>query len=200
MDAAGERAFAEFVRDRSMALYRTAYLIAGDTHHAEDLLQSALERTYRRWRRIGEMDHPEAYVRRIIVNLATDRWRGRRYVTELPLDEEALGDRELTDPATRVDLRHGLAAALRRLPVAMRTVLVLRYWEGLPEAEVAAELGCSVGTVKSQASRGLVRLRELVRPWADHDRSPGGPPNGLSGAARGGPPVAGPAAFHPTHR
>jgi len=196
MDAAGERAFAEFVRDRSMALYRTAYLIAGDAHHAEDLLQSALERAYRRWRRIGAMDHPEAYVRRIIVNLATDRWRGRRYVTELPLDEDVLGDRQLTDPAARVDLRHGLAAALRRLPVAMRTVLVLRYWEGLPEAEVAAELGCSLGTVKSQASRGLVRLRELVRPWADHDRLPDGPP----GARRGGPPVADPAAFHPTHR
>jgi hypothetical protein len=69
-----------------------------------------------------------------------------------------------------VDLRHGLATALRRLPIAMRTVLVLRYWEGLPEAEVAAEIGCSVGTVKSQASRGLVRLRELVGPWAGPER------------------------------
>jgi RNA polymerase sigma-70 factor (sigma-E family) len=166
MDAAGERAFAEFVQDKSMALFRTAYLIAGDAHHAEDLLQSALERAYRRWRRIGAMDHPEAYVRRIVVNLATDRWRGRRYVTELPLDEEVVGGQHAVDPTTLVDLRHGLSAALRRLPVAMRTVLVLRYWEGLPEAEVAAELGCSVGSVKSQASRGLARLRGLVSPWA----------------------------------
>jgi RNA polymerase sigma-70 factor (sigma-E family) len=166
MDAAGERAFGEFVQDKSMGLYRTAYLIAGDAHHAEDLLQSALEKACRRWKRIGAMEHPEAYVRRIIVNLATDRWRGRRYVTELPLDEEVVAGSAEPDPTTMVDLRHGLAAALRRLPVAMRTVLVLRYWEGLPEAEVAAELGCSVGSVKSQASRGLVRLRGLVSPWA----------------------------------
>ncbi|HVQ95714.1 MAG TPA: SigE family RNA polymerase sigma factor [Mycobacteriales bacterium] len=166
MDAAGERAFGEFVQDKSMGLYRTAYLIAGDAHHAEDLLQSALEKACRRWKRIGAMEHPEAYVRRIIVNLATDRWRGRRYVTELPLDEEVVAGSAEPDPTTLVDLRYGLAAALRRLPVAMRTVLVLRYWEGLPEAEVAAELGCSVGSVKSQASRGLVRLRGLVSPWA----------------------------------
>jgi RNA polymerase sigma-70 factor (sigma-E family) len=156
-------------------LYRTAYLIAGDAHLAEDLLQSALERVCRRWRRVGEMEHPEAYVRRVIVNLATDRWRGRRYVTELPLDEEALSGRDAIDPTTLVDLRHGLAAALRRLPVAMRTVLVLRYWEGLPEAEVAAELGCSVGSVKSQASRGLARLRGLVSPWAGLPRPPTAP-------------------------
>ena len=172
MDAAGEQTFAEFVRDRSMGLFRTAYLIAGDAHHAEDLLQSALERAYRRWRRIGGMEHPEAYVRRILVNLATDRWRGRRYVTELPLDEELLGQQHVIDPAARVDLRHGLAAALRRLPIAMRTVLVLRYWEGLPEAEVAAEIGCSVGTVKSQAWKAIARLRaqastdqEGIRSW-----------------------------------
>jgi RNA polymerase sigma-70 factor (sigma-E family) len=175
MDAAGERAFAEFVQDKSMALYRTAYLIAGDAHLAEDLLQSALERVCRRWRRVGGMEHPEAYVRRVIVNLATDRWRGRRYVTELPLDEEVLTGQDAIDPTTLVDLRHGLAAALRRLPVAMRTVLVLRYWEGLPEAEVAAELGCSVGSVKSQASRGLVRLRGLVSPWAGLPRPPTAP-------------------------
>jgi RNA polymerase sigma-70 factor (sigma-E family) len=173
MDAAGERAFAEFVQDKSMGLYRTAYLIAGDAHHAEDLLQSALERACRRWKKIGEMDHPEAYVRRIIVNLATDRWRGRRYVTELPLNEEAVAG--TTDPTSLVDLRHGLAAALRRLPVAMRTVLVLRYWEGLPEAEVAAELGCSVGSVKSQASRGLARLRGLVSPWTGLPRPQAAP-------------------------
>jgi RNA polymerase sigma-70 factor (sigma-E family) len=182
MDAAAERAFGEFVHDKSMGLYRTAYLIAGDTHHAEDLLQSALERACRRWKKIGAMDHPEAYVRRIIVNLATDRWRGRRYVTEVPLDEEVIaGNAAAMDPTSLVDLRHGLAAALRRLPVAMRTVLVLRYWEGLPEAEVAAELGCSVGSVKSQASRGLARLRGLVSPWTGLPRPPAAsadPPHG----------------------
>jgi RNA polymerase sigma-70 factor (sigma-E family) len=175
MDAAAERAFGDFVQDKSMALYRTAYLIAGDAHHAEDLLQSALERAYRRWRRIGGMEHPEAYVRRIIVNLATDRWRGRRYVTEVPLEDEVVAGQHAVDPTTLVDLRHGLAAALRRLPAAMRTVLVLRYWEGLPEAEVAAELGCSVGSVKSQASRGLARLRGLVSPWTGLPRPPTAP-------------------------
>jgi RNA polymerase sigma-70 factor (sigma-E family) len=160
MDAGRERAFEEFVRDRSMGLFRTAYLIAGDVHQAEDLLQAGLEKAYRSWERISVMDQPEAYVRRIVINLANDRWRGRRYVKEVAYDDLMGG--EAADDMAIVDLRHVLIAHLRRLPVAMRTVLVLRYWEGLSEAETAAALGCSVGTVKSQTSRGLSRLREAA--------------------------------------
>jgi RNA polymerase sigma-70 factor (sigma-E family) len=165
MDAGREQAFEEFVRDRSMALFRTAYLIAGDVHHAEDLLQAGLEKAYRGWQRIGGMDQPEAYVRRIVINLANDRWRGRRYLKEVGYDDSIGG--EAADDMAIVDLRQVLVAHLRRLPVAMRTVLVLRYWEGLSEAETAAELGCSVGTVKSQASRGLGRLRQAAGRWSD---------------------------------
>jgi RNA polymerase sigma-70 factor (sigma-E family) len=165
MDAGRERAFEEFVKDRSMALFRTAYLIAGDIHHAEDLLQAGLEKAYRSWERISEMDQPEAYVRRIVINLANDRWRGRRYLKEVAYDDTVGG--AAADDMAIVDLRQVLIAQLRRLPVAMRTVLVLRYWEGLSEAETAAELGCSIGTVKSQASRGLSRLRAASGRWPD---------------------------------
>jgi len=163
MDAGPEHAFEEFVKDRSMGLYRTAYLIAGDLHHAEDLLQAGLEKAYRSWERISVMEQPEAYVRRIVINLANDRWRGRRFIKEVVYDDSVAG--EAADDMAIVDLRQVLITQLRRLPVAMRTVLVLRYWEGLSEAETAAELGCSVGTVKSQASRGLSRLREASGSW-----------------------------------
>ena len=159
MDAGSERAFEQFVEERSMALFRTAYLVAGDVHQAEDLLQSALEQAYRRWRRIRTMEYPEAYVRRVIVNLACDRRRGRRKV-EVALEEATTASAE--DGTDLVDLRQALLIGLRKLPVGMRTVLVLRYWEGLSEAEIAAELGRSVGTVKSQASRGLERLRKIA--------------------------------------
>jgi DNA-directed RNA polymerase specialized sigma24 family protein len=87
MDAGSERAFEDFVEDRMMALFGTAYLLVGDVHQAEDLLQSALEKAYRRWRRIATMEYPEAHVRRVIVNLANDRWRRRRRTTEVALDE-----------------------------------------------------------------------------------------------------------------
>jgi RNA polymerase sigma-70 factor (sigma-E family) len=159
MDAGGERAFKEFVEERSMALFRTAYLVTGDVHQAEDLLQSALEQAYRRWRRIRAMEHPESYVRRVVVNLACDRRRSRRG-KEVSL-EEATATTGADDTAL-VDLRQALLIGLRKLPVGMRTVLVLRYWEGLSEAEIAKELGRSVGTVKSQASRGLERLRQVT--------------------------------------
>lgn len=159
MDADSERAFERFVEERSMALFRTAYLVAGDAHQAEDLLQSALEQAYRRWRRIRSMQYPEAYVRRVIVNLANDRRRVRR-ATEVALEEATASSG--ADDTALVDLRQALLIGLRRLPVGMRTVLVLRYWEGLSEAEIAAELGRSVGTVKSQASRGLERLRQAA--------------------------------------
>jgi RNA polymerase sigma-70 factor (sigma-E family) len=160
MDAGRDRAFEEFVKERSMGLFRTAYLIAGDLHHAEDLLQAGLEKAYRSWERISQMDQPEAYVRRILINLANDRWRGRRYLKEVAYDDLVGG--EAADDMAIVDLRQVLITHLRRLPVAMRTVLVLRYWEGLSEAETAEVLGCSVGTVKSQTSRGLSRLRAAV--------------------------------------
>ncbi|WP_067503819.1 SigE family RNA polymerase sigma factor [Actinoplanes sp. TFC3] len=150
------RAFVEAHRD---ALVRTAYLIMGDRGHAEDLVQSALEKTHRRWNRVGTMAAPVAYVRKTMVNTATS-WRRRRRVPEVPLLASHAG--QPVDPYGASDERHRVVAALRKLPPKMRAVLVLRYFEDLSEAETAEALGCSLGTVKSQSSRGLARLREQL--------------------------------------
>lgn len=147
--------FREFVERQWAPLLRTAYLLTGDRGHAEDLVQAALEKTHRRWDRVSGMDAPLAYVRKAMVNTATS-WRRRRRFTEVPL---IAGDGPVSDPYGRVDQRHQMLAGLRRLPPRMRAVLVLRYFEDLSETDVADALGCSVGTVKSQASRGLQRLR-----------------------------------------
>jgi len=144
--------FESFVAARSGALFGTAVLLTGDRHTAEDLLQTALAKSWLSWRRIT--GDPEAYVRRVLVNTYISMWR-RRWNGETPteaLPETASADG--TDPASRQDL----VAALHRLPKRQRAVLVLRYLEDLAEREVAELLGCSVGTVKSQASRALAKL------------------------------------------
>lgn len=149
--------FAEFVTARSTALYRTALLLTGHSASAEDLLQDALERAYRRWDRIEVLEAPEAYVRRILVNLATDRWRRRRF-TEQPLEswhEPATNQ----DAADQVAVRDSLTGALRRLTPRQRAVLVLRYWDGLTELETAVVMNCAVGTVKATAHQALARMR-----------------------------------------
>lgn len=162
-DGEGDSAeFTDFVRGRSTALLRTAVLLTGgDRGHAEDLLQGVLERMYVRWGRI--QGPPEAYARRALVHASINRWRGRRRRPELPL----LGPDpcvEAADDASRVDLRDALVRELLTLPPRQRAVLVLRYFDDLPEAEIAEALGCSVGTVKSQASRALARLRQGTDP------------------------------------
>ncbi|WP_007515741.1 MULTISPECIES: SigE family RNA polymerase sigma factor [Pseudofrankia] len=155
-----ERAFEEFVERTADRLLRSAVLLTGDRGAAEDLLQGALERTYRHWRRIGG-DAPEAYLRRALVNAATSRWRRRRF-HEVPLltDGGWTADTSVADHAEALSQRDGLVRALLTLPPRQRAVIVLRYLDDLSEADVAAALGCSVGSVKSHASRGLARLRE----------------------------------------
>jgi RNA polymerase sigma-70 factor (sigma-E family) len=158
--------FEDFVRARSGALFRTALLLTGqDRAEAEDLLQGALERAYRHWGRICRHGDPERYVRRILANASTDRWRRlvRRPEHELPGDG---GGAVSGDHAGDVADRDYLLRALAGLAPRQRAVLILRYYCDLPEAEVAQALGCSVGTVKSQASRGLTRLRQLTGPVA----------------------------------
>jgi RNA polymerase sigma-70 factor (sigma-E family) len=146
--------FNDFVVSRSTRLLRVAYLLTSDWAAAEDLLQSSLVKAWSAWSRI-EGD-PEPYVRRILVNTHASWWR-RRWRGELPSAEmPETGHGGHTD---RIDERDGLWQALRRLPTRQRTVLVLRYFEGLSEAEVAEAMGCSLGTVKSQASRALAKLR-----------------------------------------
>jgi len=155
--------FEEFVRGRSAYLFQLALLLTGQNQaDAQDLLQVALERAWRRRRAIARTDSPEPYVRRVLVNASIDRWRRLRRRDERSLD--AAGPGPLAgDPAGEVARRDLLIRSLAVLPPRQRAVLVLRYWEDMSEAEVAGVLGCSVGTVKSQASRGLARLRELAR-------------------------------------
>ena len=146
--------FAEFVATASPRLLRTAYLLTRDAGHAEDLLQTALARAWRAWGRIDGA--PEPYVRRIMVNTYATWWR-RRWRTEAPT--AVLPEPAAASPEDAVDQREWLWAALGKLPRRQRAAVVLRYYEDLPETEVAALLGCSVGTVKSQTSRALAKLR-----------------------------------------
>lgn len=146
---------AEFVRLRYTDLARTAYLLTGSPEAAEDLLQSCLLRAIPKWDRITD---PVTYLRRAMVNERTGRWRRLR--RELLRADPP--DRVVPDATVPVAERAAVLAALRALPERMRAVLVLRYWEDLSEQTTAELLGCSVGTVKSQASRGLVRLRESL--------------------------------------
>jgi RNA polymerase sigma-70 factor (sigma-E family) len=146
--------FEEFVAIASPRLLRMAFLLTRDAGHAEDLLQTALARAWRAWHRID--GDPEPYVRRIIVTSHATWWR-RRWRGEEPTGE--LPERPGESPQAAVDEREWLWQALGRLPRRQRTVLVLRFYEDLTEAQVAGLLGCSVGTVKSQASKALAKLR-----------------------------------------
>lgn len=154
-----EERFRVFVNERWEPLRRFAYALTGDLGHAEDLLQTALINCHRRWGHV-RADNPEAYVRRAIINLNTSWWRRRR-VKEY--STTTLPDVETADAMTRFDTRDEIWAAILSLPTQMRAILVLRYLEDLPEAEVAAIVGCSMGSVKSQASRGLSRLRSVLQ-------------------------------------
>jgi RNA polymerase sigma-70 factor (sigma-E family) len=151
----GAGMFEEFVAARGQALQRFGYALTGDWALAEDLLQTALARAYPRWSRIRR-DDPEAYVRKIMVNTWSSWWR-RRWRGEVPAARlpEVAGP----DEASGVDRRQALRAALAQLPPRQRAVVVLRYHQDLSEAQVAAVLGISVGTVKSQAAKALATLR-----------------------------------------
>jgi RNA polymerase sigma-70 factor (sigma-E family) len=159
MRASDDQDFTEFVAGSSRRLLALAYLLTGDRYAAEDLLQGALERTYQRWTRVSRDGSPHAYVRRALVNGATDRHRRRRGVVEVDLENATLSD---DDRGDELAARDALLAVVRQLPAGQRAVLVLRYYEGLTETETAASLGCSIGTVKSQHARALARLRELM--------------------------------------
>ncbi|MEK0101189.1 SigE family RNA polymerase sigma factor, partial [Streptomyces sp. A475] len=151
--------FREFVASRSPALLKTAVLLSGgDRHAAEDLLQTALIKAAGRWHRI---DEPEAYVRKILYRQQISRWRLKWRGRELTVAEPP-ESRTGVDSSHAADLRIVMRTALARLTARQRTVLVLRYFEDLPEADVARLLGCSVGTVRSTTHRSLARLRSLA--------------------------------------
>ncbi len=149
--------FSEFVGSRYPALVRYGVLLTGDRGHGEDLVQSALVKTYRAWGRLHPDGQPEAYARTVMERMAwrmvRRRWRGELPTAELPERPDETDDYAARDQADVV------LEALRTLPAQQRVVLVLRYWAGLSEAEIADRLGCSTGTVKSRASRAVAFLR-----------------------------------------
>ena len=152
-----EASFREFVEGSWHRLLRTAYLLTGDHGAAEDLVQTALMRTYRHWARIQRDGAPDAYVRRAMVNINISTWRRRRLVEHVTADvPEASG---VADHQNTYAVRDELWRTVRAMPPRMRTVFVLRYFEDMSEAEVARTMGCAVGSVKSQIARGLARLR-----------------------------------------
>ena len=146
--------FDDFVAARSGRLLRTAYLLTRDSALAEDLLQTALTKAWFAWGRIE--GNPEPYVRKVLVNTYSSWWR-RKWHGETPTDE--LPEAGHAEHAAATDLAQDLWTALGRLPRRQRAVVVLRYFEDLSEAEIAAALDCSPGTVKSQASKALAKLR-----------------------------------------
>ncbi|MBO3736541.1 SigE family RNA polymerase sigma factor [Actinoplanes flavus] len=151
--------FAAFVEHSGPRLLRFGVLLCGSVSDAEDLLHDSLVSSFPRWRKLRDQQ-PEAYVRRAMLNRLLSRQRSpwvRRRQTEVP---DAAATR---DEMSRADNRNMLLDALRELPPRMRAVIVLRYWLGYSEQETATTLDCSVGSVKSQSSRGLQRLRELVK-------------------------------------
>lgn len=156
--------FDEFVAGNLEQLLRTAYLITWDAGEAEDLVQECLFKVARRWPRVRGMAQPGGYARRILVNLALDAARGRAR-RRAELDEAPLvADGPARDLLVGLETRAELLDALARLTPRQRAVLVLRYFNDLSEAETAEVLGCSPGTVKSNTSRGLARLREVLAP------------------------------------
>jgi RNA polymerase sigma-70 factor (sigma-E family) len=159
-----EEAFRDYVTTRGRALLRTAYLLTGNLADAEDLLQAALAKTYLAWDRIEDRGALDGYVRRAMVNTHISWWRRRR-VQEFPTD--VLPDRAIADHASDSDLQETMRRAIDRLPLRMRTALVLRYYEDMTEAEVAERLGVSLGTVKSTVSRAVAKLRIDAELLAD---------------------------------
>jgi RNA polymerase sigma-70 factor (sigma-E family) len=155
--------FDGFVAASTDALLRTAYLIVGDLGEAEDLVQETLFEVARRWPRVRRMEHPTAYARRILVNRAVGGAK-RRARRRQELAADVPPDRAVPVLAgVQVGEHEELIGALAALPPRQRAVIVLRYFLDLPEAEVAAALKCSLGTVKSTASRGLARLERALR-------------------------------------
>lgn len=157
MSAESDEEFRQFMRGRWPAMVRLAYGLTGDAGHAEDVAQAAFARAYASWGRVRRAADPEAYVRRIAINENRRRFRKQRVAEALPgvlpdTGAEAAGGLAPEDRSALID-------ALRTLGPRQRAVVVLRYWLDMSEAETAAALNCSVGTVKSQASRALATLR-----------------------------------------
>lgn len=153
--------FRDYVAARQRALLRTARMLTGNQHTAEDLVQAALERVWPRWSRIVRDGDPDAYVRRVLVNTYSTWWR-RKWRREAPTED--LPDVAAPDVFGDADLADALRRLMPTLTPRQKAVVVLRFYEDLSEAATADALGCSVGTVKSQTSKALARLRLMADP------------------------------------
>ncbi|HEX6685798.1 MAG TPA: SigE family RNA polymerase sigma factor [Candidatus Limnocylindrales bacterium] len=160
MDELAEREFREYVASRQGALYRAAYLLTGHHQDAEDLLQIALTKLALHWPRVSRSGSPDGYIRKILYHQHVSIWRGgrsrREHATEVLPEVNAV-----EDPARATVLKLALSQVLGELTRKQRAVMVLRYYEDLPEAEIAELMGVSIGTVRSQVHRTLARLRVL---------------------------------------
>jgi RNA polymerase sigma-70 factor (sigma-E family) len=156
--------YRRFVQSRAAPLHRAAYLLRGDWHLANDLVQEALARAFRHWRRVRRADNPDAYVHRILINEASRHWRRHRHVTPVADAAAHAAARvpPVPDAADRLVDRTELLHALLSLTPRQRATVVLRYLVGMSEREKAGVLGCSQGTVKSQSSRALTALRTYL--------------------------------------
>lgn len=158
--------FEDFVAARGAALVRTARGLLRDPQHAEDVVQEVLVKVHRHWATILRQEVPDAYVRRMLVNQCTSFWR-RAVRREHAVPDDVLphvvdARTAVLDAGTAVDDRELVLAVLRRLPAKQRAVLVLRHYEGLPDAEIAEVMGTSVQTVRSNVHRGLASMRRLL--------------------------------------
>jgi RNA polymerase sigma-70 factor (sigma-E family) len=158
MDADEEADFRSYAVSRMRDLRRTAFLLCGDWHHADDVTQTVLTKLYVNWSKVQRRERVDAYVRTMLVRATFARGRRfswRREVSSAELPETTVVDQPPEDRMVLVD-------ALARVPPRQRAVLVLRFWEDLDVAETARVLGCSEGTVKSQTARGLATLRNVL--------------------------------------
>lgn len=151
--------FLQYARRRASRLHQSAYVLCGDWHLAEDLVQDTMVKVYRHWPRVRRADNPDAYVQRILLNEARDRWKQREKAH--PVARFTV-DPAVPDETDDIARRDGVLQALTELPFRQRATVVLRYLEGLTQAETAELLGCDEGTVKSQSSRALTTLRVFL--------------------------------------
>ena len=170
MDALAEADFERYFRARRDAIRRTAYLMCGDWHHADDHTQAAFVALHRHWRRVRDNGALDAWMRRTLMRAVVDEsrrpWRRERFTDDVVAVDKVVADPDVTT-------RHVLVDGLRSVPPRQRAVLVLRYLDGLDVAATAAALGCSEGTVKSQTSHGLAALRTALGGSLDDLRPAG---------------------------
>lgn len=175
MDGRDEQEFAKYFNARRDAVRRTAFLLCGDWHRADDLAQTAFVALHRHWRKVRDKQALDAYVRRTLVRAVIDEsrrpWRRERFVDTMPEVDATVSGNGHGDVGDGVATREALLGGLRRVPPRQRAVLVLRFLEGLDVSATAQLLGCTEGTVKSQTARGLDALRGALGDALDDLRS-----------------------------